>query len=128
MGVEFTVKEVQHEKESRVVEDGTHRPDEDHKATDISDIPLARSLEVFFIDMIRWNADLRCIVKQVVKQDLNRRHRKEGQKVTSAYHAEHVSEVRAGTHADIFDDVAEYLSSLDDAVLKHEESASKEHR
>src|SRR4029077_17611342 len=42
--------------------------------------------------------------------------------VTSAYHAKHVSEVRASTHSNVFDDVAEHLSSLDDAVLKHEET------
>ena len=122
MRVEFAVKEVEHQKESRVIEDGTHRPDEDHEAPDVLDIPLARGLEIFLVDMIRRNANLRCIVKEVVQQNLNRRHGQERQEVASADHAEHVPEVRAGAHADVFDDVAEHLSSLDDAVLKHEET------
>ena len=49
-----------------------------------------------------------------------------GRKIGPAHHAEHVSEVGAGAHLDVLDDVAEDLPALDDAVLQHEEAFFEE--
>ena len=50
---------------------------------------------------------------------MDRGHGKERQKGTGPQHAEHVSKVGAGSHADVLDDVSEDLSSLDDAAFEH---------
>ena len=57
---------------------------------------------VFRIDVIERDRDLGHVVDQVVEQDLDRQHRQERQDQRGSGHAEHVAEIRACTHQDIF--------------------------
>ena len=74
------------------------------------------------IDVVGRDRDLREVVQQVVRQDLDRRHRDEGQDRARAEDAEHVAEVRAGSHPHVLEDVGEDLAPLDDAVLDDQEA------
>ena len=98
------------------------RPDADHELLDALDVPAPGLDQIFLVDVVGGDADLREVVEQVVEQDLDRRHRQEGQEEAAAHHAEHVAEIGAGAHLDVLDDVAEDLAALDDAVLEHEEA------
>src|SRR4029077_14397045 len=113
---------IEHQEKRGVIEDGTYRSNPDHEPPDVIDIPLPWHREIFLVDVIRWDAHLRCIVQKIVEQHLDGRHREEGKEIAAANDAEHVAKIRTGAHANVFDDVAEYLSALDNAVLQHEKA------
>ena len=71
--------------------------------------------EILGVDVVGRDGGLREIVEQVVGEHLDRRHRQERQEDAGAEHAEHVAEVGARAHLDIFGDVAEDLAPLDHA-------------
>ena len=109
----------QHHEEGQVVEDRADRSDQQHEAREVADVPLARHRQVFLIHVVGRDGGLGEVVQQVVGQNLDRQHRQERQEDAGAEHAEHVPEVRAGAHLDIFDDVAEHLAALDRPVVQH---------
>ena len=92
----------QHEHEGRIIEDRADRPEIEHETRNAADIPLARLVEKFLVDIVGRDRRLREIIKQVVGQNLDRRHRQEGQEDARAEHAEHIAEIRARAHPDIF--------------------------
>ena len=61
------------------------------------------------------------VVEQVVEQYLHRQHRQKRQDQRRPGHREHVPEIRARRHHDIFHDVAEGAAAFDDAALQHAE-------
>jgi hypothetical protein len=58
------------------------------------------------------------VVEQVVEQDLGREHRQEAEEQRGAGGAEHVREVRRGSHEDVFDRVGEDPSAFDESRLR----------
>ena len=116
------VEDIEHGEKRRIVEDRADRPDEDHELKNIADVPFARDREIILIDIVRRNGGLREIVEQIVGEDLNGQHRQKGQEDAGAEHAEHIAEVRTGSHFDIFGNIAENLAALDHAFLKHHQT------
>src|ERR1700737_4658111 len=56
----------EHQGESDVVEDAADRPEEQHEATDIVDLPLTRSQQVLVVHSVERNRKLREVVEQVL--------------------------------------------------------------
>ncbi len=112
-------KAVEHREIRHVVEDRADRADAEHELRDVADVPAPRHREIFGVDIVGRDGGLREVVEQVVGEHLDRRHRQERQEDAGAEHAEHVAEIGAGAHLDIFGDVAEHLAALDDAVAEH---------
>src|SRR5579871_623353 len=112
---------VDEDAESHVVEHRAQGTDHHHIPADVAHVPTARLLQVLRVHVVGRDGDLREIVEQVVDQHLDGRHRHERQEDAGAQHAEHVAEVGAGTHLDVFDDVAEHLAAFQHAFLQHQE-------
>ena len=85
-------------------------------------VPGPRPGDLFGVDVVGGDRHLREVVEQVVGQDLDRRHRQERQEGAGAQDAEHVAEVRAGAHADVFEDVGEDLAAFHHAFLEHQQA------
>src|SRR5579883_2952064 len=105
------VESVKHCEESGIIENGADRAYEDHEFEDVADVPFPRNRKILLINIIGWNRSLREIVKQIVRQHLDRQHWQERQEGACAEHAEHVAEVRACPHFDVLCDVAENLAA-----------------
>jgi hypothetical protein len=78
--------------------------------------------DVVLVDIVGRDRGLREIVEQVVGEHLDRQHRQKGQKQARAEHAEHVAEIGARAHLDVFGDVGEDFSAFGDALLQHEQA------
>ena len=83
-------------------------------------------------DVTATNANVRLVpvsdvVEQVVEQDLGRQHRQKWQEERRACHAEHVAEIRARTHQNVFGHILDCASALDDAVMHDTEIALEQH-
>ena len=97
-----------------------------HELGDVADVPSPRHRQILGIDIVGRDGGLREVVQQIVGQHLDRRHRQERQEDAGAEHAEHVAEIRAGAHLDVFGDVAEDLAALDHAVAEHRQALLQE--
>jgi len=108
------VEDIKHREEGRVIEDRADRPDEDHELEDI-----AMSICAGWRDIRRRHypsgSPFAKIIEKIVGQHLNRQHRQEWQEDACAKHAEHVAEIRAGAHFDVFRYGCENLAPFDDA-------------
>src|SRR5258708_36159542 len=104
-----------------VIENRADRPNEEHESRQAADLPLARALHVFLVDIVEGNRRLRNIIKQVLDKDLNRQHRQERQEDTRSEYAEHVSKIGTGSHSYVFDDVAEGLAAFEDASAQNQQ-------
>jgi hypothetical protein len=100
-------EEVQHEEVRGVVEDRAHGTDENHEPLDVADIPLSGHPAELRVHRVRGDADLGDVIEQIIGKDLDGKHGEERQEVASPHDAEHVAEIGARPHADVFDDVAE---------------------
>src|SRR4030095_10659719 len=63
---------------------------------------------------------------KIVQKNLRGQHREEWEKERCSRHAEHVSEVRAGVHQQILQDVSGSPSALDDSAVKNAKSGAQE--
>ena len=70
--------------------------------------------------------ELRQVVHEVVQQDLRGQHGQKRQEQRSTRHAEHVAEVRAGTHQQVLHYVAEGLAPFEDAAGENVEAGLDE--
>src|ERR1041385_1534021 len=113
----------QHRIERQKIVDGAYRSDIDHEIANQLDIPMPRFSDQTRIYIVCRYRDLGEIVQEIVEQDLSRQHRQEGQKDRGSGHAEHVAEIRTGSHQQILHDVSESLATLNNAVVKHLEAA-----
>ena len=107
------VEDIEHREIRDVIEDRADRADEQHEFRDVANVPSPRHRQVFGIDVVGWDGGLREVVQQIVGEHLDRRHRQERQDDAGAEHAEHVAEIGACAHLDVFGYVAENLSALD---------------
>jgi len=62
------------------------------------------------------------VIQEIVGQHLDWPHGQERQERAGTHDAEHVPEVRAGRHLDVFDDVAEHPSAFQHALLQHQQA------
>lgn len=65
----------------------------DHESAQVARVPHAWFGEVFPVHAVERNGGLRNIIKQILNEQMNRKHRQERQKGTRCQYAEHVSEV-----------------------------------
>ena len=114
-------EDVEHDEKRGVVEDRAARADEQDEPGDGVHRPGPRPGDLFGIHVVRGDGNLGEIVEQVVGQDLERGHRHERQEDAGAQDAEHVAEVGAGPHADVFEDVGEDLPPLPNPLLQHQQ-------
>ena len=121
-GIAPGVEAVEHQEIRDIVEDRADWADEQNEFRDVADVPPPRHGQVFGVDVVGRDRGLREVVQQVVGEHLNRRHRQKRQEDAGAEHAEHVAEIRAGAHLDIFGDVAEHFAALDHAVAEHRQA------
>src|SRR5664280_2581402 len=120
------VENVQHQEKRQVIEDGADRPDKQNKSQDLPNLPLARFGQPVGIHLVGGNGGLREVVQEVVGQHLDRQHGEEGQERAGPHDAEHVAEVRAGRHFDVFDNVAEHAPAFQHALLQHQQAVFQE--
>ena len=106
----------------RVVENRTDRADADDEFCDLADVPRPRLGDLLRADVVGRNRHLREVVEQIVREHLNGRHRHEGKPGAGADHAEHVSEIGAGAHANVFEDVHEDLAAFEHALLQNHQT------
>src|SRR5207245_2441590 len=115
-------KDIPEDSEGQVVEQGTERPQYQHAAADIPEIPAARLLQVGSVDLVAGQRGLRHVVQQIIEQDLQRCHGQERQHQAGAQYAEHIAHIRAGAHAQVFADIAKYAAALDHAILQYHQA------
>src|SRR5450432_2206901 len=107
------IEDVEHREISDIIEDRADRTDEQHEFRDVANVPLPRYRQILRIDVVGRNRGLREVVKQIIGEHLDRRHRQKRQEDTGPEYTEHVAKIGTRAHLDIFGDVAEYLSALD---------------
>ena len=110
-----------HQGKRGIVKNGADRPDEDHEPLDVVDIPFQGFYDQFLIHIVRGDSGLREVIKQIVRQDLNRLHGQKRNEITGTDHAEHIPEIGTGTHADVFDDIGKDPPAFQDALLQNQE-------
>ncbi len=69
--------------------------------------------------LIERDRDLRHVVDQVIQQNLDRQHRQERQDQRCAGHAEHVAEIRARAHQNVFGYVLDRAAPGDHGFAHH---------
>ena len=74
---------------------------------------------LFVVHGVVGDRHLREVVEQVVGQHLDRRHGQKRQEGAGPQNAEHVAEVRARPHANVFQNVREYLAALNHAPFQN---------
>ncbi|MCY1230899.1 hypothetical protein D9M69_386740 [compost metagenome] len=112
------MKDRQHHVEGEEVEDRADRADNQHEIADEIHVPVAGMDQVIIIYPVQWNGQFGYVVKEIVEQDLHRQHREEGENKRGAGHAEHVAEIGAGSHHDVFHDIAKCAPSFLDAGME----------
>ena len=113
----------QNPERSKVIE-RADRSDGQHEVANGGDIPPLRPRQVLGIHMVGRDRGLREVIQEIVEQDLGGQHGQEGQDRCADRHAEHVSEVGAGSHEEIFGEVGEGPASFDDPRMQHTQVAS----
>jgi hypothetical protein len=113
------MEDLQHNEECRVIEDRADRPDEEDEAFYLRDVPRPRPRYLLIVHCVVGNRHLGEVVQQVIGQHLDWRHRQKRQEGARSQYAEHISEVRARPHADVFQDVREYLAAFDHTSFQY---------
>ncbi len=108
----------QHDVKCQKVEGRADRPDHQHEVANEIHIQNLRTAHIFAVDRVERDRDLRHVVENVVEENLCRHHRQKRQEQGRAGHAEHVAEIRARPHHDVFHDVRECATSLHHAVVQ----------
>src|ERR1700756_5179263 len=78
--------------------DRTNGGKENHEIPDEFHIPSSGGTNRVLVNIIGWDCDLCRVIKEVVQQDLRRKHGQKREKHRCACHAEHVAEVRTSPH------------------------------
>ena len=76
--------------------------------------------------MVERHAELGKIVKKILHEDVDRKHRQERQEDACYEDREHVAEVAAYGHLQILGHVGECASAFDDALIQYHEVFLKE--
>ena len=71
------------------------------------------------VNVVAGNGHLRQVGQKVDEQDLLGQHRQKGQQERCAGHAEHVAEIGARRHVDVFERVRKGGAPLHDATMQH---------
>src|SRR5208283_1722458 len=113
------MKQMQHDVKCQEVEDRAYWPQDQHEVADEVHVPVPGLDEIFFIDTVKRDRDLRNIVEKIVQQDLYRQHGKKGQEERCSGHAEHVPEIGTRSHHNVFHDVAVGAPAFHDSFIEH---------
>ena len=76
----------------------------------------------FGVHVVKGNAGLADVVKQVLHQQLQRQHGQKGQKRAGHQHREHVAKVGTRRHADVLEHVRERAAAFHHALVKHQQA------
>src|SRR6185437_1097668 len=109
-----------------IIEDRANGTDKEYKTLQLGNAPLSWLDKPVVIDLVRRYGGLGEVVQQVVRQHLDRQHRQEREKGAGTDDAEHIAEIGAGGHLDVFDNVAENAPAFGDALLQHEQAVFEE--
>ncbi len=120
------VEHVQHHEIRRVVEQRRAWADEDDEPGELAQIPGPGPCDLLRIDVVGRDGRLADVGEQIVGEDLNRHHGQVGNEDARPQDAEHVPDVAACGHADVFEDVGEDPAPLDDSGLEDEERLLEE--
>ena len=82
---------------------------------------MPRQRDVGRVDIVRRDRRLRKVIQQVIRQHLDRRQRQKRQEQARPQHTEHVADIRAGAHADVFGDIDKYPASLQYAAAQYQQ-------
>src|SRR5579862_4462847 len=102
-----------------VIEDGTDGTDKNDELCYISHVPRFRFDDLARTDVVGRNRHLGKVVEQIVGKDLDGQHRHEWKPGACTDHAEHVAEVGACAHANVFQNVHEHLAAFEHAFFEH---------
>src|SRR5262249_15995836 len=94
----------------------------DNELGNLAHVPGPRLGNLQGTDVVGGNGHLGKVVEQVVGQHLDGGHRHKGQPGAGANDAEHVAEIGAGGHADVFEDSDEDLAALQHALFEHQQA------
>src|ERR1035437_6982632 len=97
----------------------TDRPDDHHELANEADLPSLGPVQEGGINIVAGDADLGNVIQEIVQQNLGRQQGQEGQEQRCRSHAEHVAEVRTGSHDDVLHDVGEGAASLVHPVVQY---------
>ena len=87
--------------------------------------PMSQFCGFFTISSSTWSVGMpvcEMSYSRLLSKHLYGRHGQERQEIAAAHHAEHVAEIRARAHFDVFDDIRENLASFHDAFFQHEQA------
>lgn len=101
------------------VEDRAGGSDPDHKAAHAGSIPFPGFGNEFLVHVIPWDGGAGEVVDEIQENEVDAHHGQEGQQRRGCQHREHIAEVGAGRHLDVFDHIGVGLAALDDALLQH---------
>ena len=121
------VQHTQHQPECQEVEQRADRTERQHEPADECDVPMRRRVQLFVVDAVGGDRQLRGVVEQVVQQDLAGQHRQERQQRRGRRRAEHVAEIAGGPHQHVLDGVGEDPPALGDTGRQHPEILLQQH-
>jgi hypothetical protein len=104
------------ERESEVVEDRADRAEYKHEPLDAPVVPARWLTQGLGVDVVGWDVCLGRVADQVIEQDLAGQHRQEGEEQRRPGHAQHVAEVRADSHPDVFERVGRRAPAFSDSL------------
>src|SRR5690348_17759002 len=79
------------------------------------------------IDIVGWNRDLGEVIEEIVEQNLRRKHGQKGQEQHAGGHAEHVAEIGARAHQQVFHDIGECLATFHDTLVQYRQAPLAQH-
>ena len=111
----------------RVIEHRTEGAEHEHEIADRADIPATRHGQQFGVNTVGGNGHFRQVGEHVHQQDLLRQQGQKRQKQRGARHAEHVAEVGAGGHVDVFERVGKSRPTFLHAAHQHAKILLQQH-
>ena len=103
----------------------TDGPKKHHESTDVCRIPFEWFFDEFFIDVVEGNRNLGNIVKQVLHQKLQWKHRQKWQKRAGNQNRKDISKIRACRHSDVLEHVVKGLPTFDHTFFKNHQTLFK---
>ena len=118
LGDVIELEDVPENQEAQDVEDGTEQSEDDHELLDARDVPLFGFLDAFVFDVVEGHAELGEIVEDVLHQDVDGQQGQKGEENARDQDREHVSEVAADGHLQVFGHIGKCTAAFDDTFIQ----------
>lgn len=113
----ITVNEPQYN-EAQYVKNGTEQTENDHEFFDPRNVPLFGHPYAIVLNMIERHAELREIVQDILNEYMYGEQRQERKEDTRYQHREHIPEVAADGHLEVFCHIRERAAPLYNAFVE----------